>query len=171
VEDDPLTFSTERLMIMSLFYNAPRTCNVIFVVKDWYMQQSLKTNNRASTNSVTVFYAIGIIGNLLISLVHIAYAVATFETVDEPALWFFSGALSVIFNAALNLLCFKEYTKRNYLTSMAANVSLFIFIVVLCFVVREAQTISIAIVMFYTTALCYLHGRQRQNMEAQRAAS
>lgn len=134
------------------------------------MHRSQKGSSRSDTNNISRFYFLGIGTNVLISLVHGAYAFAAFNTINEPALWFFSGALAVFFNAALNLLCCREYTKRSYITSMTANISLLVFMVFLSFTVREVHIACIAIIILYTTVFCYLHNRRMQNVVARETA-
>ena len=124
------------------------------------MVQNTKAKAGSIINKVKIFYAMGIGANLLVSVVHIAYAFAAYTKIDEQAQWFFSGALAVIFNAALNLLYLREGTKLIYVTGMIVNLALLIFTILLAFIVAGAHTICVATIVFYTTVLCYCHNRQ-----------
>lgn len=125
-----------------------------------FMVQHTKSDHDANLYKVRTLYAVGIAGNLLISLAHIAYAFAAYKTIDEPALWFFSGALAVMFNAALNFACIRDCTNVNFVICMAANAALVIFIVVLTIVTKEAHTVFVAIIIGCTTVVCYAYNRQ-----------
>lgn len=127
------------------------------------MVQDTKGNNGGVSFNVRTMYAVGIAGNVLISIAHIAYAFTAYKTIDEPALWFFSGAITVIFNAALNYVCFEDLTKFNFVTCMVSNVALVIFTVALTIVVKEAHTICVATIISYTTILCYKYNKQMRN--------
>jgi hypothetical protein len=124
------------------------------------MVQRTQTKDTSVSNTVKILYTVGIGANLLITVAHISYTFIAYKTIDEPALWFFSGAVAVIFDAALNFLCLKEYTRFNYVTTIIVDLALFIFCVILAIVVLEVYTIFVAaILFFYTTVLCYIHNK------------
>ncbi|MCF0040412.1 hypothetical protein [Dyadobacter fanqingshengii] len=113
----------------------------------------------SAINKPKTFYTIGIGLTLLFGLGHIAYAFVEYEMLDEQALWFFSGALAVLFNAGLNLLYFYECSRLNFMVAMSANFALLVFSLLLVFVIQETQTFGFAVVVIYTTVLCYIHNR------------
>src|SRR5688572_14451551 len=100
-----------------------------------------KNSTVGSTTKVKKMYTVGIVATLLVSLGHIAYTFAAYRAIDEPALWFFSGALAVLFAVALNVLCLRECTNLNYVITMTANLALLLFSFVLVIVIKEVQTV------------------------------
>src|SRR5687767_14423985 len=103
------------------------------------MVQRRKVIEGSVNNYFKVLYAVGVGGNFFVAVAHIVYAIVMYDTVDESALWFVSGALAFIFNGVLNLLCLRECTRLNYITGMIANIALLVFCVVLAIIVREGQ--------------------------------
>lgn len=123
------------------------------------MAQHTKALVESAINKTKILYSVGIGANLFISVGHIAYTFVAYDMLDEPALWFFSGALATIFNAALNFLCLRECTKLNHVIAMTVNVALLVFSVVLVIVIRETQTVCFAVTVACTAAFGYYHNR------------
>jgi hypothetical protein len=142
---------------MSVSYNRLSRFYAIFGQKKSVMVQSKNFTVGSITTKVKKMYAVGIAATLLVSVGHIAYTFAAYRAIDEPALWFFSGALAVLFNGALNVLCLRECTKLNHVIAMTANLTLLLFSLVLVIVIKEVQTVGFAVVTSYTTVLCYYH--------------
>jgi hypothetical protein len=121
------------------------------------MVQGVKTIDGSSIKKFKIFYVIGIGLNLIFSIGHFGYAFMEYDTLDESALWFFSGGLAFLFNTGLNTLCLLECNKLNHIITMIANLALLIFSIVLAIVVTEIQTVCFVFVVLYTSMVCYNH--------------
>jgi hypothetical protein len=126
------------------------------------MVQGTKARDGSSIKKFKIFYLMGIGLNLIFSIGHVGYAFIEYDRLDESALWFFSGALAVLFNTGLNTLCLRECSKLNHLITMIANLTLLIFSIVLAIVVTEIQTVCFAVVVLYTSIVCYTHNIRMQ---------
>ena len=107
-----------------------------------------------------MLYSFAIGANMIIAIGHIGYAFVEYDNLNEPALWFFSAALAIIFNAGLNILCLSEYRRLTHIIAMIANLALLIFSVVLAIVITEIQTVCFAVVVLYTVVVCYSHNKR-----------
>jgi len=110
-------------------------------------------------NNSKRLYSIAIWSNMIFGIGHVAYTFFYFDVLNEPALWFFSGALAVIFNIGLNFLCLRECNELNYAIAMIANVTLVLFSIVLAIVVTAPETVGFAAVVFYMCVVCYNYKR------------
>jgi hypothetical protein len=95
-----------------------------------------------------LLYFTGIVANVLFGIGHGVYSFFYFNTLNEPALWFFSTALATIFNVGLNYLCMRECGELHYAIAVNANITLVLFSTVLTIVVTAPQTIGFAVVVF-----------------------
>jgi hypothetical protein len=126
------------------------------------MVQGAKAMDGSSIKKFKIFYGMGIGLSLIFGIGHVGYAFIEYDRLDESALWFFSGALAVLFNTGLNTLCLRECNKLNYSITMVANVALLVFSIVLAVEVTEIQTVCFAIVVLYTSIVCYTHNIRMQ---------
>ena len=108
-------------------------------------------------NKCKMLYSFAIGANMIFAIGHIGYAFVEYDNINETALWFFSGALAVIFNTGLNTLCVREYSRLTHVIAMIANLALLSFSVVLAIVVTEIQTVCFAFLVLYTVIVCYIH--------------
>ncbi len=98
-----------------------------------------------------MFYKTVILLLLVFALGHMIYALAAFTEVSEPALWFFSAALGLLFAAFLNYLNLVIADKRIYRLTLMANCLLLLFLTALVITLVEPQTIGVATVSVLVT--------------------
>jgi uncharacterized membrane protein YjjP (DUF1212 family) len=106
-------------------------------------------------------YKFGIILVFLVALAHIGYTFYAFKTLEEPALWFFSGALVMLLTVMLNYINLKISHQLIFRLCLTANLGASLFCWVLGWPVPEGQTLAVAVVLPFSTftGLIYQNGR------------
>ena len=90
---------------------------------------------------------------LIFALGHIVYTFADDALPGgEFRVWFFSAALALLFNAALNILHLRLRLPETRTWSLLSNVMLFAFTIALAFVVSEAQVYCLVAIAGLTIA-------------------
>lgn len=96
------------------------------------------------------FYKIAIWISAIFGIGHAGYTFIEYTALEEPALWFFSGALAILFNTGLNIIYATESSKRYFVITLLSNSILLTFSFVLAVVITEPQTIGFALAMLLT---------------------
>lgn len=98
-------------------------------------------------------YATGIVMMSVFGLGHVVFAFILFQQINEPALWFFSAALTMLFGTAINFIHLKVSDPAIFTITVISNILLSAFSIVLALVIKEAQTIALSCVMIYVTCM------------------
>lgn len=106
-------------------------------------------------------YKFGIILVFLVAAAHIGYTFYAYRTLEEPALWFFSGAIVMLLNAVLNYINLKISHLLIFRLCLTANLGVSLFCCILGWLVPEGQTLAVAVILPFTTftAIIYQNGR------------
>lgn len=110
---------------------------------------SLQKGRITVKHHLPALYIAGIAVSIFFGIAHIIYAFFEFERLDEPALWFFSGALTLFFNAGLNVIHLNVASTLIYRVTLIANVVLAAFCILLAIVSAQIQTLILAFLLVY----------------------
>lgn len=119
----------------------------------------METTSGVTKNKLKKLYTTGIILTLIFGLGHIAYTFLEYKKLNEPALWFFVGALATLYNAGLNFINLELDKRLTYLIAVSSNAALTAFCIVLAIVSPEVQTISITLIIFYITIISIIYAK------------
>ncbi|KAA0993304.1 hypothetical protein [Dyadobacter aurulentus] len=88
-------------------------------------------------------YKYSIISQMVFAIGHIIYTPIAHASLNEPAVWFFSGALTLLLSGFLNYMNLVIPDRILYRVTALANFLLVLFTSVLAFVVPEPQCIAL----------------------------
>lgn len=101
-------------------------------------------------------YKTAIILILIFGIGHVGYTFLEHKVLNEPAFWFFSAALGLLFNAGINYLNLQINNIITYRIALAANICLTLFTTVLAAIVPAVTTIGVALVSVFITISCLI---------------
>lgn len=101
-------------------------------------------------------YKTTIILILIFGIGHVGYTFLEHKVLNEPALWFFSAALGLLFNAGINYINLQVNNIITYRIALAANICLTLFTTVLAAIVPAVTTIGVALASVFITISCLI---------------